>query len=654
MQVITKFRRRIITSIHSRIAATKISINLMVQYAFDLLLDIIIDILSIFFNPDRIQDRLSKEHNQPAGPANLELYEAIMYPDDKLELVSIHYDMQYGRWNLDAKPTDKQLGRLINREDRVLLLCPRKLVDVLEKGRHQTSLIAVEDAYKKWQTKHVLVNRLSTPGRKNPFGSLPDFGTLVQRGEGRDLRLSSHDIFHVRNLNDFLLHCSEVGISNTTVAGSILQSWMVTMPQMLFILKDKPTMRRCKMAYWELCPPGMRRLNCDIVPPEPTVQTADTRTIAALRLATGGKKILPNSHSQNERVQVPTARVPTACIEGFADQAAHPYGEDIYISSPQTYFMTFGSVIPPQQTADILMVLSFFLRPPELDWENLPLAEADLSKLVPKFRKQVPHVFISCRKPNNHMPSLSEVTRIATTEVQRQFETNGNNNDLGHALRLFGDTPVQNKLRRTRPVALNYEMDGLQNPHYHQQQRFSLGSPLHTSHAFSDNVTVMGSTETTPKADSYSRKVSTDTTCTVQNHKQSKGRGTLHGVKGNGAALNPEAPSFVASLNKPSSAILKAEGEEGLSIPTGALPSISLEEAEAVGIPGYEMTGVAHSDFGYNSSNTRRSVNGVASKAFRKRSSGSASAGKGVDSDSDADLDLEEGAAEMVKSGGCA
>ncbi|KUI72089.1 hypothetical protein VM1G_07473 [Cytospora mali] len=668
MQVITKLPRRIITSIHCRIAATKSSINLMVQYSFDLLLDIIIEILSIFFTPERIWDRLSKEHNQPSGPANIDLYEAIMYPDDKLELVSVHYDMKDGRWNLDAKPTDKQLGRLINREDRVLLLCPRKLVDVLEKGRNQSSMIAVEDAYSKWQMKHVLVNRLSAPGQKNPFGSLPDSGTLVQRGEGRDLRLSSHDIFHIRNLKSFLLHCSEVGISDTTVAGSILKSWMVTMPQMLSILEDKPIMRRCKMAYWELVRRGRVGSTVylqlhgaddtcesihDVVSPEPTVQTADTRTIAALRLATGGKKILPNSHSQNQRDQIPTARVPTAYTEGFADQAAHPYGKGIDIHDPQTYFMKFGSVTPPQQSADILMALSFFLRPPELDWENIPLAEADLETPVPKFRKQVPEVFISRRKPDNRMASLSEVTRIAASEVQRQFDANGNNNDVRHASRSFGDTPVQNKLPRTRPVETSCEMDGLQSPYYHQQQRFSLSSPVHTSQAFPDNGTVMGSTETTPKADRYSRKASTETTCTVQNHKQSMDRGTLHGVNGNGAALNPEAPAFVASLNKPSSANLKAEGEEGLSIPTGALPSISLEDTKAAGVPGYEMNGVTHSDSGYNSSNTRQSVNEVASKAFRECSSEASPAGKGVDL-SDAEMDLEAGAAEMVESGGCA
>lgn len=647
--------------LHGRIAATKTSVNLKVQYACDLLVDTIINILFVIFSQRYFLDRLSKKHDRPAGLAKFELYEAIMYPDDKMEMVSILYDVQSGLWKLDVKPTDKQLGRLINREDRVLLLCPRKLVEVLEKGRYGGSMISVEDAHSKWQTKHVLVNQLSTPGQKDPFGSLPEFGTLVRGGVGQDLRLSSHDIFHICNLKGFLLHCSKVDVGASAVAGSILKSWMVTMPQILSILEDKATMHKCKATYWELFrrgrvgstmylqlpgPDDTGESSQTVIHREPPVQTADTRTIAALRLATqtvdSGSMAVPIGRSRNERVQIPTASGQTNYHE-FADQATQPYGKDLNINDPQTYFAKYGSLTSPQQTANILLALSFFLRPPELDWENLPLAKAELKKTLSRSRNQTPEVFIASRKPDNRMAPLSQMTRIATSAVQKQFEASRNNDDVRQALRSLWETPVQSQLRRTRPVASNDETDRLQSPIYHQRQVFSLGSPVcmphnHAHDASEQGATARDSTNTTPKASRPLRFASTETASTVRVHKQPQEDGAMS-ARANDNALNPAAPSFT-SLAIPPKGVLEAEEQEGLSIPAGALPSISLGDATAVGIPGYQH-GAAHSDSGYTSANAGPSFDGdsEASRGCSKSSSVTA----------DTETDMEQGGAEPAE-----
>ncbi|ROW02469.1 hypothetical protein VMCG_06045 [Cytospora schulzeri] len=652
MRGITTLPRRIITIFRGRIAATKASMKLEISYACDLLVDMVINILFMIFSQQYFLDRISNKHAQPAGLANVEFYEAIMYPDDNMELVNVLYDMKNGLWKLDAKPTDRQLGRLINREDRVLLLCPRKLVEVLDKGRHGASMISVEDAYNKWQTKHVLVNRLSTPGQKDPFGSLPDFGTLVQGGEGQDLRLSSHDIFHICNLKGFLLHCSMIDIGDPNAAGNIMKSWMVTMPQVLSILEVKATMRKCKETYWELFRrgrvgstvylqlhgaddpdgPSQKFVHCEL-----PVQTADTQTIAALRLATqtgdNGSMRVPNGRSGHDKVHSQPANV-----QALADQAVHPYGKDLNINDPQTYFAKFGSLTSPQQTANILLALSFFLRPPELDWENLPLAEADLKKSLPRSRTETPEVFIASRKLDNRMAPLSQVTHIATSAVQKQFEASGNNHDLQEALRSFGSTPVQSQLRRTRPVVSNDETDRLQSPICHQRQVSSLGSPVHVSHAPVDDGCgqvshAMDSANTTPRASRPFRFASSQTTGTVRVHKlPEEDSAVLAEVNRN--TLNPEAPSFI-SLTVPSRDVIKAEEEEGLCIPAGAQPSISFEDATAVGIPGYQND-EAHSEFGYTSANAGFSMDGD-SEDSRECSKSSS-----VTADTDMEMEQEE------------
>lgn len=618
MQSVTKLPRRIITTVHGHIEATKTSINIQVQYAYDLLVDMIIMILFMIFSPERFLDRVSEQHDKSPGLIKAELYEAIMYPDDKMELVNVLYDVGTGQWKLDTKPGDKQLGRLVNREDRVLLLCPRKLVKVLAKGRHGESVITVEDPYNKWQTKHVLVNWLSAPGRRDPFGSLPDFGTLVQRGEGHDLRLSSHDIFHIRNLKGFLLHCSKIDNGAPTIAGSILKSWMVTIPQILSIIEDKHTMRKCKTAYWELVRRGRVGLTvylqlhgCDgddpdessqtPAPPDPYIHTTDTRTIADLRLATqtwtvsSGSKTVPNRRSQNERVRIPVTGSKTAGNKEPGEHDVDPYRTGLNINDPQSYFRKFGSLITPQQTTDILLALSFFLRPPELDWENLPFPEIELEKPLPKSRRHTPEVFIASLKPDNRMAPLSEVTRIATTAVQSQFEANGISNDVRLALRSLGETPVQKQLRRTRPMASNDETDTLHSPIYRQEhQRFRSGSPIHIPQAHDNGpgdqgATVTDSTNSTPKASKSWRTASTETTNTVRIHKQSVADSVTASVpNSNGAALNPQAQPFT-SLTVPSSGSLTEEGDEELSIPTGELPSISLENSKALGFPGHQQ-----------------------------------------------------------------
>lgn len=652
MQGIVTLPSLIIKTLRGRIAATKTNLKLKVRYACYGLSDMIISMLSRISSQKHFLDRLSQKQDQPTGLANVELYEAIMYPDDKKELVNVVYDLTSGTWKLDAKPTDKQLGRLINREDRVLLLCPRKLVEVLDKGRHGTSVISVADAYSKWQEKHVLVNRLSAPDQNKPCGNMPDFGTFMQGEDDQDLRLSSHDIFHIRNLKFFLLRCSEAGSGAPAAASSILKSWMITMPQVLSILEDKAVKTRCKMTYWALFRRGrvgstvyLQLHGADdtddsyqaLVEREPPVQTADTQTIAALRLSTQAVNnrsfSVPNGRSWHGEAQYSTAGAQAANDQALADQTAHPYGKDLNINDPQTYFERFGCLTSPQQTANILMALSFFLRPPELDWENLPLAKEELKKTLLGSPFETPEVFIVSRKQDHRTASLSQVARVATAAVHRQFGADGNGDDKRRAL----------GMRARWQAASNDETDLFRSPIYHQRQVFSLGSPVYIPQggvcgASEQRSMAMDSTTTTPRAGRPLRFASQEGAGTVWvKCKQAEDGGVLTGTNGNGVMLNPEAPSFT-SLSMPAKGILEAEENQGLSMPTSEWPSISLEDAKSVGVLGCQNCETP-SESGYTSWDAGLSIDG---QLEAERESPKSPPGSTHDTNSD----LEEGGAE--------
>ena len=593
-----------IKALRGRVHSTATHISRIIQHTADVLMDIIIKILFMIISPHHFVNRASNSHKKLDQPLKVELYEAIMHPDDNMELVNVLFDLRSGLWKLDSKPTDKQLGRLLNREDRVLLLCTRKLVEAMAKGRHGESTITVEDAHSKWQTKHVLVNRLSAPGHKDPFGNLPHFGSVVQGGRVQDLLLSSHDIFHIRNLQAFLLCCSRHDTSGPMATKSILKSWMVTMPQILSILEDKLIMRTCKATYWELFRRGHIGLtvylqihdgdNSDeplqtFVSAEPLVSTADTRAVAALRLTSqvpGSGSTTGSSYaSRNEAAQIPTARARTAGSQTPADQAVHPYGRGFEINDPQTYFQKFSSLVPPEQATNILLALNFFLRPPELDWENFPSEEQELRQSLPKTRPRAPEVFIVSRRPDSRTAPLSDLTRIAASAIHSQSEANGNSIDVLSALQFLGKTPVQGHLRRTRLAASNDEIDTLRSPIYHQTQHSNPGLPVHFPQVPADmtgkkEATSVASTEKTMRAANSVRVASAETTGTVQVHMQPSENSTMPArshVHGNGdghaAGLNPAATPFTSST-MPSISDHRAKRDGGPSIATGSPSTI--------------------------------------------------------------------------------
>ncbi|ROV92217.1 hypothetical protein VPNG_09675 [Cytospora leucostoma] len=223
---------------------------------------------------------------------------------------------------------------------------------------------------------------------------------------------------------------------------------------------------------------------------------------------------IPDDRSTKRKCKTAYWELFQAGTEASTDQATYPYGKGLNINDPQTYFRVYGAVIPPKQTTDILLALGIFLRPPDLDWENLPMAEAELRKTLPKSRQQTPEVFVVSRKPASHTAPLSEVTRIATYAVQAQFEAMSNSDDV--RWRSLGETHIQGQLRRTRPIVSNNETDRLQRPLHHEVQHFSLGTPVDlpqgsTEDAGEQEVSTLGSRNTTPKADILLRISSTET-----------------------------------------------------------------------------------------------------------------------------------------------
>lgn len=182
----------------------------------------------------------------PSGMEDFDLYEAVLRPDDQLEFIGMLYDDKTNQWKLSpgsTKEAGQQLARLQARDDPVLVICSRKLLQGLAQGAAGKSMFTMAN------TQHGLITHHQTLVTK--VHCAPRF----HDGELLKIYLSGHDVFHIRNLKDFLLHINRSDNAAAVMAasgGAFMKSWLVTVLEILLILNQDVIHDECKEAFWKL------------------------------------------------------------------------------------------------------------------------------------------------------------------------------------------------------------------------------------------------------------------------------------------------------------------------------------------------------------------------------------------------------------------
>ncbi|KAF3763825.1 hypothetical protein M406DRAFT_75060 [Cryphonectria parasitica EP155] len=258
----------------------------------------------------------------------LELYEAIFVPGDETEFIGVLYDKATKQWRSTSMAHESpQLARLRAREERVLVVCSRSLVQALSLGGCGKSMLTVNDQKRGLVLQHqTLVNRL--PSGYEVLG--------FQAGELSGLRLSSHDVFHIQNLEDFLFHAARDAEAITAASGgAFLKSWLIPLPRLLGLMDDTAAQSTCKRGFWQLHHLGFA-------------------TQVYLQLWD------PGQWSPSDSL------------------------DDVEISDATTWFETYGQEMDSAMREAILNVLTFLLEPPPPPLPLPPAAAGTGSRSGPK------------------------------------------------------------------------------------------------------------------------------------------------------------------------------------------------------------------------------------------------------------------------------
>lgn len=162
----------------------------------------------------------------------MEMYEATLAGLEKPEVVGVDYDTASSMWKYSAvrEPyADEYLtqrARLKERDERVLLLCPKSMVKALSGD----SEILVHDSSNQVTSHKPFVNRLLD----RPF-DLPGFKT----GELRCMPLSSYDVYHIKDIGGFLRHASKNHVAMAN-GGELMKKWAVTVCDVLQMFAGVP------------------------------------------------------------------------------------------------------------------------------------------------------------------------------------------------------------------------------------------------------------------------------------------------------------------------------------------------------------------------------------------------------------------------------
>lgn len=174
----------------------------------------------------------------PAERAKLELYEVVCPANDIPRVIDIDYDTKANRWCIDESRT------FPDREDPVAMICSRSVLRAIQHADSSTrrSTPASSTLMPQFQ-----INRLPNHGViKNPGGDLAT------------LKASSHDLFHIGNLEKFLLHTHEHPQHVLLVdGGQYMKHWLIDLRQLVAVLSTSDTRQKCKSAFWDLVHHGI-------------------------------------------------------------------------------------------------------------------------------------------------------------------------------------------------------------------------------------------------------------------------------------------------------------------------------------------------------------------------------------------------------------
>lgn len=169
---------------------------------------------------------------EPGHDKNPELYEAVLQADDKPRIIEVRYDSESNRWCVDSPAT------FPDREDPVTMLCSKSVL------RAMTGDNTKRDPH--------LFRSTSMP--RFQVNRLPDSGATKRLdGDPATVRASSHDLFHIANLEEFLLHTHE-DFERVVAAssGPYMKHWLISLRQLVTMLSKPDVQQKCKAAFWQL------------------------------------------------------------------------------------------------------------------------------------------------------------------------------------------------------------------------------------------------------------------------------------------------------------------------------------------------------------------------------------------------------------------
>ncbi|KAJ4388064.1 hypothetical protein N0V93_008669 [Gnomoniopsis smithogilvyi] len=189
-----------------------------------------------FVEPDHKKNGFSQAEcvKSPAGPAKLELYEVVSPAGDIPRVINVNYDTNTNRWCIDES------GTFPEREDPVAIICSKSALKAIEE--YDTSIVRASTSGGSTSKPQFQVNRL------------PHYGVVkIFNGELAQLKASSHDLFHIGNLENFLLHTQQ-DPQRATSANEMqyMKHWLIELSQLRNMLSNPDIGRRCNSAFSEL------------------------------------------------------------------------------------------------------------------------------------------------------------------------------------------------------------------------------------------------------------------------------------------------------------------------------------------------------------------------------------------------------------------
>lgn len=174
----------------------------------------------------------------PVERAKLELYEVVCPANDIPRVIDIDYDTKVNRWCIDESHT------FPDREDPVAMICSRSVLRAIQFADSSTRRSTRTSSTRMPQLQ---INRLPDHGViKNPGGDLAT------------IKASSHDLFHIGNLENFLLHTHEYPQRVFLVnEGQYMKHWLIDLRQLMTVLSQPDTRQKCKSAFWDLVHHGV-------------------------------------------------------------------------------------------------------------------------------------------------------------------------------------------------------------------------------------------------------------------------------------------------------------------------------------------------------------------------------------------------------------